>query len=77
MIIDFPGGVRGEARFGPFPVHTDQPRLSRSRVGVVAGFWIAAVQANGNRFVSLLNPARIKAVSEEYNGRQQNERQIA
>jgi ribosomal protein S12 methylthiotransferase accessory factor len=25
MIIDFPGGVRVDAHFGPYTVHTDQP----------------------------------------------------
>jgi ribosomal protein S12 methylthiotransferase accessory factor len=28
MIIDFPGGARVDAHFGPFTVHTDQPPQS-------------------------------------------------
>lgn len=28
MVIDFPGGARVDAHFGPFTVHTDQPAQS-------------------------------------------------
>jgi len=54
MIIDFPGGVRVDAHFGPFTVHTDQPghagdvaasapspfALFLAALGACAGFYV-------------------------------------
>ena len=31
MIIDFPGGMRVDAHFGPFTVPTDQPPVSSAQ----------------------------------------------
>jgi len=49
MIIDFPGGVRVDAHFGPYTVHTDQPphasaptpfALFLAALGTCAGFYV-------------------------------------
>lgn len=49
MIIDFPGGARVDAHFGPFTVHTDQPPAATAptpfatflaSVGTCAGIYV-------------------------------------
>lgn len=49
MLIDFPGGARVDAHFGPFTVHTDQPpagtapapfELFLASLGTCAGFYV-------------------------------------
>jgi putative redox protein len=49
MIIDFPGGSRVDAHFGPFTVHTDQPPSASaptpfdvflSSIGTCAGIYV-------------------------------------
>lgn len=49
MIIDFPGGARVDAHFGPFTVHTDQPPAASAptpfatflaSVGTCAGIYV-------------------------------------
>ena len=56
MIIDFPGGARVDAHFGPYTVHTDQPpagggegsaptpfAVCLSAVGTCAGIYVLGV----------------------------------
>ena len=49
MLIDFPGGARVDAHFGPFTVHTDQPPASSAptpfatflaSIGTCAGIYV-------------------------------------
>jgi len=49
MIIDFPGGLKVDAHFGPFTVHTDQPPAASaptpfavflSSIGTCAGIYV-------------------------------------
>jgi len=49
MLIDFPGGARVDAHFGPFTVHTDQPPQSSAptpfatflaSIGACAGIYV-------------------------------------
>jgi len=49
MIIDFPGGARVDAHFGPFTVHTDQPPVASeptpfdtflASIGTCAGIYV-------------------------------------
>lgn len=49
MVIDFPGGARVDAHFGPFTVHTDQPPVASAptpfatflaSIGTCAGIYV-------------------------------------
>jgi len=49
MLIDFPGGARVDAHFGPFTVHTDQPPVASAptpfatflaSIGTCAGIYV-------------------------------------
>ena len=49
MLIDFPGGARVDAHFGPFSVHTDQPPVASAptpfatflaSIGTCAGIYV-------------------------------------
>jgi putative redox protein len=74
MIIDFPGGSRVDAHFGPFTVATDQPPVASApspfevflaSIGTCAGIYVLGfcnqrgLPTDGIRIVERINHSRI------------------
>ena len=79
MLIDFPGGSRVEAHFGPFTVATDQPPVASapspfevflSSIGTCAGIYVLGfckqrnLPAEGIRIVERINHSRMTGMLE-------------
>jgi putative redox protein len=79
MIIDFPGGSRVDAHFGPFTIATDQPPVASApspfevflaSIGTCAGIYVLGfcLQRNlpteGIRIVERINHSRITGMVE-------------
>jgi putative redox protein len=79
MIIDFPGGARVDAHFGPFTVATDQPPVASApspfeiflaSIGTCAGIYILGfcnqrgLSTQGIRIVERINHSRITGMVE-------------
>jgi putative redox protein len=80
MIIDFPGGARVDAHFGPFTVATDQPPVASapspfevflSSIGTCAGIYILGfcrqrnLPTEGIRIVERISHSRINGMLEK------------
>jgi ribosomal protein S12 methylthiotransferase accessory factor len=79
MIIDFPGGSRVDAHFGPFTVATDQPPVASApspfeiflaSIGTCAGIYILGfcnqrgLPTQGIRIVERINHSRLTGMVE-------------
>jgi putative redox protein len=79
MIIDFPGGSRVDAHFGPFTVATDQPPVASApspfeiflaSIGTCAGIYVLGfcnqrgLPAQGIRIVERINHSRLTGMVE-------------
>jgi putative redox protein len=80
MIIDFPGGSRVDAHFGPFTVATDQPPVASapspfevflSSIGTCAGIYILGfckqrnLSTDGIRIVERISHSRVTGMLEK------------
>ena len=79
MIIDFPGGSRVDAHFGPFTVATDQPPVASApspfevflaSIGTCAGIYVVGfcnqrgLSTEGIRIVEKINHSRLTGMVE-------------
>jgi putative redox protein len=79
MIIDFPGGSRVDAHFGPFTVATDQPPVASApspfevflaSIGTCAGIYVLGfcnqrgLPTQGIRIVERINSSRLTGMVE-------------
>jgi putative redox protein len=79
MIIDFPGGSRVDAHFGPFSVATDQPPVASApspfevflaSIGTCAGIYVLGfclqrnLPTDGIRIVERINHSRLTGMVE-------------
>ncbi len=79
MIIDFPGGARVDAHFGPFTVATDQPPVASApspfetflaSIGTCAGIYVLGfcqqrnLPTEGLRIIQRINHSRLTGMVE-------------